>query len=905
MLLRRLHSKILLMALLPATALALLLSAYIISSRLADLDAAVSGRGQAEVQQLANAAFYGLFTGNRDHLRRLAESALARNGAIHEVTIRDALGNDLFTLTRPGTSPSAGRVYHAPVRPVEVAAGDQGSNWHSTLGAVLIRMDDMGLTAERQRIVVNTSVLLAVGLLLTAVFAIAVSRRLSRPITELTGAMQRLRDGDLDVRVPLDSDGEIASLQQGFNAMAGELDSANQRMQAQIEQATSDLQETMEALEIRNVELDLARKRAIEANRVKSEFLANMSHEIRTPMNGIVGFANLLKKTNLDPAQRDYLDTITKSANHLLAIINDILDFSKLESGKMVLNRQPFRLRDAVEGVLALLAPQAHEKGLELVGLIYDDVPDELIGDELRLGQILGNLLNNAIKFTDHGDVVLRVMMDDQWEKHVQLTLTVTDTGIGIAPEEQERLFAAFSQGQVNSKRSYGGTGLGLSICRSLVKTSGGTIGVTSKPGQGASFQVTLTLEMDGSAAASGHRQLFNGRRALLIERHRLTRIALRNALLAEGMEVEDLESWPPEPPQPSPDVVVLGCPAGTRLVEVQHQVRLCQAQWRVPVILATTDHNRDPESQADGALTTVVLAKPVRREQRRKAVSQCIGVDYVQPDYRDPDTAMGLEGDLWLQGRKFLVADDNAVNLDLMKALLTFHGASVDAVTDGEDAVKAAQQTAYDMIFMDIHMPKLDGLAASEQIRTNGTPDHRPIIVALTADVLRKNADAATRAGLDAYLIKPLEEHKLRRVLGQYLNLFPPEDTPGSELLVTRTSPELPVRDLPQALRVAGGQRGIADKLFQQFVTELPDALRQVHLSNQEQDWPALWQHAHRLHGAAAVCGVPALHRALDQLQQAVRAEQPGLISDQLAEVDSQVARLLAQHGDQNSATG
>lgn len=900
--LRRLQSKILLMALLPAMALALLLSAYIISSRLDDLDAAVSGRGQAEVRQLANATFYGLFTGNREYLGRLADVIMDRNPSIRDIQIVDALGNTIVDRQRPrvGHEHEGIRSFRASVRPLELGTkpievdGD-GDGWQASLGSVLLRMDDLGSTAERRHIIINTIGILVFGLLVTALFAVAVSRHLSRPITQLTNAMVRLRQGDLAVRVSHDSNGEIGSLQQGFNEMAGELGSVSQRMQLQIEQATADLQETMEALEIRNVELDLARKRAIEANRVKSEFLANMSHEIRTPMNGIVGFANLLKKTAMDPAQHDYLEIITKSASHLLAIINDILDFSKLESGKMVLNNQPFRLRDTVEGALTLLASQAHEKGLEVVALVYDDVPDEVIGDELRLGQILGNLLSNAIKFTDQGEIAVRVMVDEQFEQQLRLTLSVTDTGIGISNVEQDRLFAAFSQGNPGGKRTYGGTGLGLSISRSLAKAMGGAITVTSKLGQGASFQVVLQLTCPVTTSIAESSSAFAGCKVMLAEPHALSRIAIRNALLAEGVDVLDAEVLPAAPmPDERPNLLIVGFTASTAQTKIYADVARISKQWHTPILVVSTDSGQ--AYPADSPAQLVWVSRPVRREHLRKALSQVLGQPYAQMDYLDPDTAMGMEGDLWLQGLRFLVADDNPVNLDLMTALLTLHGASVDTAVDGQDAVEKALNTNYDLIFMDIHMPRLDGLAASERIRAETEPGgHRPIIVALTADVLRKNADAASRSGLDAYLVKPLEEHKLRQVLAKFLNLQPPGG-PVSLLAPEETTQvtALPVRDLQQALRVAGGQQGIANKLFHQFINELPEALGEIHLSHQAKDWPALWQHIHRMHGAAAVCGVPALHDALNHLQQAVKAEQALLIDDQLRTVTFEIDRLF-----------
>ena len=897
--LRRLQSKILLTALLPASVLALLLSAYIISSRLADLDDAINGRGEAEVRQIANAAFYGLFTGNHDFLQQLATATMAQNLAIREILIKDAMGSILVQVRRPrtaGAAPTAGlRLFRATVKPTNLGIGverDAQTGWQANLGSVSLRIDDLGSAAERRQIILNTTLIMFFGLLATALVALTVSRRLTRPISELTTAMGRMQQGDMTTRVRQDSDGELQALQQGFNEMAGELTSVNDRMQQQIEQATADLRETMEALEIRNVELDLARKRAIEANRVKSEFLANMSHEIRTPMNGIVGFANLLKKTLLDQAQRDYLETITKSATHLLAIINDILDFSKLESGKMVLNNMPLRLRDTIEGTVALLAPQAHEKGLELVSLVYDDVPDELIGDELRVGQILGNLLSNAIKFTDQGEVVVRVMLDDESDTQVRLMIIVTDTGIGIAADEQERLFAAFSQGNLTGRRTYGGTGLGLSICRSLAKTMGGSISVTSKPGQGASFRVTLRLQR-GEQRVSPQATPQSGLSAVLVEAHTLSRIALRNALAAEGLQVSDFETLPPPGVvTESPDLLVLGFPPRATEHDIRLAVSNARENWPMTILIAS-GNSRCEQLEGTEQAPALCIGKPLRREHLRKALSLALGQDYIQPEYQDPDTAMGQEGDLWLQGKRFLVVDDNPINLQLMTALLTLHGGMVKTATDGQTAVEEALAEPYDLIFMDIHMPRMNGLEATEQIRAAG--GHHPAIVALTADVLRKNADEVMRAGLDAYLVKPLEERKLRAIISQLLGLHSPDQAEAygqAEALPVVSS--LPTRDLEQALRVAGGQRGIADKLFAQLMAELPSALQEIRHSHRRQDWSGLWQYTHRLQGAAAVCGVPALHFALNVLQQAVKAEQPLAIDEALVELQHEADRLF-----------
>lgn len=898
--LQRLQSKLLLMTLLPAALLAVSLSAYVISSRLDDLENAMAGRWQAEANQLANAAFYGLITGNDPYLQEVARTTLGQDPAIERVQIRDALGNVRIDLQRAASAddgqPRPLRQFRTNVKPSRLPDESATSAWNAHMGSVMLQMNDRALTAERQQIIFNAAILLIIGLGLTAVFALSISRRISRPVTTLTHAMSAVRNGEFQRRVPVDGSGEIASLQAGFNSMADELASVNDRMNQQIEQATADLQETMEALEIRNVELDLARKRAIEANRVKSEFLANMSHEIRTPMNGIVGFANLMKKTSLDSSQRDYLETITKSATHLLAIINDILDFSKLESGKMVLNRASFRLRDSVEATLSLLAPQAYEKGLEMVSLIYDDVPECLIGDEMRVSQILNNLLSNAIKFTDQGEVVLRVMLDEETGQQIRLMFIVSDTGIGIAPDVQERLFAAFSQGHLSGKRTYGGTGLGLSICRSLAKTMGGSITVSSRPGQGASFRVTLNLERDPHDFQIKAEPALADKRVILVEPHQLSRVSLRNALAGFGLTVHDFDQLPPPAaPGEATDLLLLGFPSGSSAADIQRAIDAARGQWQVPTIIAHGINVGDQEYAELRKSVDGWLNKPVRHEPLRKVLTEALGHTYEEPDYRDPDTAMGLEGERWLTGKHFLVVDDNPINLQLMESLLQLHGAQVTTAADGVEAVELARDGTFDLVFMDIHMPRMNGIEASGQIHRQGGGNETLPIIALTADALRRDPEELTRAGIDACLVKPLDESKLRRILKEHIDVTPPEDREAVlQTVKVLSRPELPVRDYAHALRVAGGQQGIADKLFRQFIDELPDSLAEIVRSYHKQDWAALWQHTHRLHGAAAVCGVPALHFSLNLLQQAVKAEQALAIEEGLELLEKETQRLL-----------
>ncbi len=925
--------RILLVALLPASVMALALSVYVISARLDDLNQAFAVRSQALAEQLATAAIYGVFTADREHLQLLCRETLQRHSDIRQVHIvgpdgtvyAEAAREDGAAKPLPGTIIGPGEHppvltglahshrFEAPIRQASPSGDiddidDIASSGPTpatidanSLGRVVLLAGDGNVHGARWSIVRNASLLALVGLSLAGLFAAALSARIARPVLRLTEALARVRGGELGIQVPEDSAGEIGALERGFNAMTHELASANEQLHQQVEQATGDLRDTMEALEIRNAELDLARRRALDAIRVKSDFLANMSHEIRTPMNGIVGFTNLLAKTPLDGTQRQFVETIAASATNLLSIINDILDFSKLESGKVILEREPFSLRAGVDEAVALLAPQAHEKHLELVSMVYDDVPDCLIGDVTRVGQILTNLLSNAIKFTAAGEVVLRVMLHEERDDEVELMCTVTDTGIGVPADEQERLFSAFQQGSATTKRRYGGTGLGLSICRSLASAMDGTISVSSREGQGSCFRVTLTV---GRGRAPEHKSspLFPGRRALLIDSHPLSRIMLRNTLGGLGLIVEDYEKLPDRRAggdQP-PDLVAIAATGGSEdLLAMEAAIRHARASYAAPLfaLLSSSDQELVPRLLAAGA--TRCLSKPVRRLQLVEALTTCFKRE-LAPASQPVAAAGGWAAGEWLSGRLFLVADDNAINLRLMDSLLTYQGASVLKAADGAEAVRLALAHPVDLVFMDVHMPKLNGLDAAREIRA-AQGGRRIPIVALTADAAPQNREAMQRARLDGVLIKPLQDASLHALIARVLDLEPLEpredplpsapDAPSAE----RRS--LPLRDMTQALRIAGESQSVADKLFNELLAELPGVLMALQDAYAEQQWHELWQLAHRLHGSAAVCGVPALHAAVGDLQAVVRTAEVTKIAQALANVQQQAGRLVSEN--------
>lgn len=355
-----------------------------------------------------------------------------------------------------------------PLPDAEQQAGASPAAW------LEIDIDTRSLTLDHYRRLASTGLILLVLGLGLFVLGSLLGRRLDSSLRDAGSALRCLRRGDSHVRLNEQGPAELSQLAAQVNALGDELQHSRDNMQRQIEQTTADLQESMETIEIKNIELDLAHRRALEASRIKSEFLASMSHEIRTPLNGIVGFCRLLGRSRLDPRQREWLDQVQVACDNLLALVNDVLDFSRIEAGRLELDRTELDMVTLVDEALGLQAPLAHQKDLQLLGLVYDDVPTSLRGDPLRIRQVLTNLVHNALKFTDRGEVIVRVMVEESAEPgQVALRIGVSDTGIGLSQQEQLELFQAFRQAAPSHPRHYGGSGLGLAISRQLVEQMG------------------------------------------------------------------------------------------------------------------------------------------------------------------------------------------------------------------------------------------------------------------------------------------------------------------------------------------------------------------------------------------------------------------------------------------------
>nr|WP_298416180.1 ATP-binding protein [uncultured Halomonas sp.] len=757
--------------------------------------------------------------------------------------------------------------------------GEAGENYWLE---VVVSSSDLALVDYRQLAHYALAwLIVATLLLLTAYGAL---RRVLPTLRAQRQTLQRLDGGKYDYRARETGPRELALLSRAINQLGDHLLRTKESQRLQLEQTTSELQESMETIEIQNIELDMARRRAQQANRIKSEFLANMSHEIRTPLNGIIGFCRLLGRGRLDNREREWLEHIETASNNLLTLINGILDFSKMEAGKLELDSVAFDMVTLVDEVLTLQAPAAQEKDLQLVGLVFDDVPSELLGDPQRIKQVLINLVSNAIKFTERGEVIVRVLVDESESNDVRLRIRVSDTGIGLPAPIREQLFQPFSQGSISRSRQYGGSGLGLMICKQLVEQMGGKIDASNQPEGGSEFSFTLSLRSLVTITERPPELMLASPLIGLWEAHKITQQVLSHQLERWGARVRLLDQ--DTHIEDSLDLLIVGISQNDlqpQRLQIWQQ-RLFTARCPALVLM-----NSDPFDLADMTLPYggEILCKPIPRA-RLCEVTERLLLPGGQP------TVATQKKDALAHGNgltRVLVVDDIASNRILVKELLHQAGIVTLIAENGHEALALAHEQEVDLVLMDIRMPGMNGVEVMQALRKVGGRWATCPYVALTAHAESDETRWLFDAGMQEVLTKPLDEQALARILTLYLGVVAPFDK-MAKVTADEQDP-LAVVDMQLGQRLAGGRIELAQETLAMLLCSLSQSETELRTSFAAGDENAFLDAVHRLNGACRYCGVPELALLSETLETRIRAQGLSAVGSMLDDVFAAMQRL------------
>ncbi len=721
------------------------------------------------------------------------------------------------------------------------------------------------------------------GMVIAALLVSWLQGSITKPVQLLADTIKQITDkNDYSVRVEQVSHDEIGILAAGFNKMLERIEERDGSLEYQVQERTEQLKHAMDEA------VSLARE-AQAANEAKSKFLANMSHEIRTPMNGVLGMAELILDSDLSTEQRSALETIRTSGESLLTIINDILDFSKIEAGKLDIENINFNLPVLIDDIIQMLAHRAHSKGIELIVELDHDLPENIQADPSRVRQILTNLLSNAIKFTEKGEVHLRVSSTIEKPNQSELRFQVRDTGIGLEPEEIEKLFLPFTQADESTTRRFGGTGLGLAICRQLVELMGGHIGCSSEKDKGALFWCTIKAKQVATTQGSTLKtDMLKGLKGLIIDDNQTNRKVLELQLTpygahistaANGLDGLDLLYAANKRNEPFDFLVLDMNMPKMDGIEVANRIRKDQSYQNLKILMLTSVSMHGGINTDEIGIDTC-LTKPIRHIDLLNSIQSLLtGGSNATPGTYATDQLPQFK-------KEILLVEDNLINQQVAKGILQKLGCYVSLAGNGMEAVKAAHNKTFDLIFMDCQMPVMDGYQATTQIRTLQQNDTYIPIIALTANALSGDREKCLEAGMNDYLSKPFSQKQVATIIEKWLG--PAQMTSNNKLenkdrsMVFEGLEVINYNALDNIRALAGeGNENLLNQIIEIFLSDMPQQLSKLEIAHAEKDMNTVRAIAHSMKSASANLGALRVSAIFKKLEEAGRNNTPDRVPE------------------------
>jgi two-component system sensor histidine kinase BarA len=889
--------QILLIAMTPVFFIDTFLTYVHISSSIDQAEQTILSKGELIAKQLAGASEFNLYSGNYAQIQNLLNQSVNTNDIIFSA-VYNIEGQVIAKAEGTGYSDNLTNEYFYFRHIIESETIDSNDifepdtstiqNLRNNIGWIHLYISKHQLVETEKQIFTEGLVFFSILLLLAVLLTAIISRRITRPIFTLLEHLKSVEKGYLGQTIKKIERNEIGDVQKGFNNMTRSLLMNQKELDQKIKSANHELREAIADLEYKNHELAVARDQAQNAARIKSKFLANISHEIRTPINGIQGFINLLSRTGLKQEQKRYTDIISQSTKDLSAIVNEVLDYSKIESGKIEIFETEFDLIELVESTRDSLYTGAMDKEIDLHLTIYSDTPRMVIGDPLRLKQILINLIGNAIKFTDQGYVNVTVLMKDENEEKVVIKIFVEDSGIGISEPDQASLFQAFKQIESDTNRRFSGTGLGLVISKNLALLMGGDITLQSVAGAGSFFALAIPFKPANRQVISANP--FAGKIVLIISFDHYCQNEINTLFSRIGFDTENLLiERNSDLNEISKQIMQNLTYFNLVIVDCRHSFAhpnkfiTPKVKERVSVMMMHYDRNLvDPDLLTEYPYLSVINTS---NNLLKTLSGQQLSLDNLQ---HSPNLDHSTDP------KKVLLVDDNPINLMLARELTEIWGHRAFEASNAQEAMNFFNNMAFDLILLDIHMPETDGIELMNMMRQQ-QPGLKTPIAAITADIMETDKERLLKLGFDSYISKPIEEEKLRKLLDQDF-LFD-EDSPDQKIRTDQYSSI----DYDLSVKLSANNNQLAEDTLMMLQKELPDHLKALLSAMESSSTEETATILHKLNGVTCYAGLPRLKYLLSnfynvkKMNHQIMSKKSSAIIEELKKIEVELEQHFA----------